>query len=174
MIDCDKIVHKLQEPGMKCYNDIVNVFGEDILDDGKKIDRAKLREIVFNDREQKRKLEKIMKIEIFKAIIFAIWDTFWSGLYHFAILDAPLLYEGKVLEWICYPIIVVYVSDKRVWVDRIMKRDNCTEKEAINKIQNQMPIEAKIAKAEIAIDNLGDPKDMVSQFGQKFMQYVTM
>jgi dephospho-CoA kinase len=27
------------------------------------------------------------------------------------VLDAPLLFESKILEWVCYPIVVVYIDD---------------------------------------------------------------
>ena len=52
-----------------------------------------------------------------------------------------------------------------------MKRDKCSLEEAQNKLKNQMPIEAKVAMAEVKIDNKGKEEDMPKQFAIQFMQY---
>jgi dephospho-CoA kinase len=173
VLDCDKINHRLQEPGQPCYEAIINEFGEEILDDNRKINRDKLRTLVFNDRSLKRRLERITHYNIMKELLLGIWDTFFWGTDNFVIIDAPLLYESKVLEWICYPVVVVHVSDKKLWLTRLMERDQCTEEEALLKIKNQMPIEYKVAKAEIAVDNKGDKETLVKEFGQKFLQFIS-
>lgn len=173
VLDCDKINHRLQEPGQPCYNAIIKEFGEEVLDDNRKIDRAKLRELVFNDRSLKRRLERVTHYNIMKELLVGIWDTFFWGTDNFVLIDAPLLYETGILEWVCYPVVVIYVSDKQLWLKRLMERDKCTEAEAQLKVKNQMPIEAKVARAEIAVDNLGDRETLVRDFGQKFLQFIS-
>ena len=173
VLDCDKISHRLQEPGQPCYDAIVNEFGVEILDDSKKIDRSKLRHLVFNNRSLKKRLERITHIQIIKQLIFGIWDTFFWATDSFVLIDAPLLYETGILEWICYPIAVVYVSDEKAWLDRIKSRDNCSEDDAKLKIKNQMPIQTKVAKAEIRVDNVGKPEDMLKSFGIQFVKYIS-
>lgn len=42
VIDCDKLAHSLYEPGEKCYKDIIDAFGRDVVADDGKIDRKKL------------------------------------------------------------------------------------------------------------------------------------
>ena len=44
----------------------------------------------------------------------------------FIILDAPLLFETKILEHFCYPNIVVYISNEETVVSRLMERDCIT------------------------------------------------
>ena len=53
-------------------------------------------------------------------------------------LDAPLLFETKILEYICFPIIVVYLADKKVQVQRLMERNEISEEEALQKIKSQI------------------------------------
>ena len=171
-IDCDKITHDLQSPGKACYNKIVNEFGYEVLDKDRKIDRNILRGIVFNDRLKKKRLERIMHIEIFKYIFYRLKDIFSSTNDVYAIIDAPLLYETGILKWICYPVIVVYIGDRDVWIDRIMKRDKCTKDEAILKVNNQMNIENKIKQAEVCIDNNKQSSDMYTQFVKKFTPFI--
>jgi dephospho-CoA kinase len=174
VLDCDKINHRLQEPGQPAYQAIVKEFGEEILDDNRKINRDKLREIVFNDRSLKRRLERITHYHIMKELLLGIWDTFFWGTDNFVVIDAPLLYESGVLVWLCYPVAVVHVSDKQLWLERLMQRDACSEADALLKIKNQMPIEAKIAQAEIVVDNLQDPADLIKEFGQKFVDFISV
>lgn len=70
-------------------------------------------------------------------------------------LDAPLLFESKILEYFCYPIVVVFCDDSQKQVRRLMERNNIGEEEAIRKISTQMPIGIKLKKADIAVDNSG-------------------
>jgi dephospho-CoA kinase len=70
-----------------------------------------------------------------------------------AFLDAPLLFETKILEWFCYPIVTICVQDQKVWVQRLRGRDSISEEEALSKIKSQMSIAEKIKKSEIVLDN---------------------
>lgn len=81
-------------------------------------------------------------------------------------LDAPLLYESKILEWVCYPIVVVYLDDSQKQVQRMIERarkqgnGDLSEEEAMRKISTQMPIGIKIKKADILVDNGGSREDL--------------
>ena len=44
------------------------------------------------------------------------------------VMDAPLLYETRLLEYFCYPILVVY-TDSNTQLDRLMGRNNLNEKD---------------------------------------------
>lgn len=174
LIDCDTIAHNLQRPGQACYRKILDEFGYEILTEEKLIDRSKLREIVFNDHQRKKKLERIMHFEILKTIFSSIQETFASGKQEYAILDAPLLYETGILQWVCYPVVVVYVGDRKEWVRRIMERDGCDAKAAEQKIKNQLPIEEKVKLAEIPINNMKQPEEMLKDFSKKFLPFITV
>lgn len=82
------------------------------------------------------------------------------------VLDAPLLYESKILEWVCYPIVVVYLDDSQKQVQRMIERarkqgnGDLSEEEAMRKISTQMPIGIKIKKADILVDNGGSREDL--------------
>ena len=77
------------------------------------------------------------------------------------VLDAPLLFESKLLEYFCYPIIVVYCGNKhQEQLRRLMERNQLSEEDAMRKISSQMPITVKVRRADIAIDNSGTPKQL--------------
>lgn len=48
---------------------------------------------------------------IFKSILWQIFDLKILKSKRTVVLDAPLLFESKILEYFCYPIIVVYIQD---------------------------------------------------------------
>ena len=64
IIDTDIIAHDLVNNDLPILKKIVAAFGPDILDEAGKIDRKKLAHIVFNNAENKRRLETILHHEI--------------------------------------------------------------------------------------------------------------
>ena len=87
-------------------------------------------------------------------------------------LDAPLLFESKILEFFCHPIIVVAIAEKEKQLERLMKRNDLNEDEAKNKINSQMPLDAKIAKADIVVDNSGSQDDLIKQLKKETLPKV--
>ncbi len=76
-------------------------------------------------------------------------------------LDAPLLFESKILEWFCYPIVVVSISDKNKQRDRLIARNKeLSKNQADSKINSQMPNAIKVAKADIVVQNNGTQKEL--------------
>lgn len=72
-------------------------------------------------------------------------------------IDAPLLFETKRTEYLCFPIIVVGCKEETQKA-RLMERNNYTEEEAIKRIKSQMPLEEKKKKADIFVNNEGTPE----------------
>lgn len=66
---------------------------------------------MFADRNLRRKLTSITNKYIMLEILKEIFFYFFKKKESHVILDAPLLFETKILEYFCYPIMVVFVSD---------------------------------------------------------------
>ena len=79
------------------------------------------------------------------------------------ILDAPLLFETKILEHLCDPIICVYIEDEGKQLKRLMKRNNFTKEEAQKRIDSQYPIKEKVLKSDIVIENGEKKEDLERQ-----------
>lgn len=88
------------------------------------------------------------------------------------VLDAPLLFETKILEYFCYPIITVYCEDGSTQLRRLMERNQLTEEESMLKINSQMPINIKVKKSDIAVENGGTLKDLNSKIVNKVIPQV--
>ncbi len=68
IIDIDRLTHELYMKDTKCYKDIIDSFGKDILDETDNIDRKKLGEIVFKDKDKLKILNGIVHPKI-KSIV---------------------------------------------------------------------------------------------------------
>lgn len=87
---------------MKLLGDQANEY---LLKNGE-LNRDKFSDFVFRNPDFRRKLTK----EMGKLIMWAIFKKIVSNIInkkYAMIIDAPILYETKVLEYICYPVIVV-------------------------------------------------------------------
>ena len=73
------------------------------------------------------------------------------------------MFETKVLEHLCYPIVVVYLPSENMQKDRLIARTKMTEDEAYAKIKSQMKMSDKIAKADLLLDNSKSKEDLLSR-----------
>ncbi len=68
-IDADQVVHELYEPGKDGWSKIKDFFGEEFLIKGEgKVNRSKLRKIVFNNTAKLKILEKLVQPVVFNEI----------------------------------------------------------------------------------------------------------
>ncbi len=86
-------------------------------------------------------------------------------------IDAPILYESKVLEYFCYPIIVVGCSEEQQIV-RLEKRNQYSREEAIKRIKAQMPLHVKEKKSDIYVKNEGTQEDLLKNTLSKLNKYL--
>jgi len=174
VIDCDKLSRVVVEPGHSAYNKIVKIHGEDILlPDGSGLDRKKLGDIVFKDDEKRKELTAIVGPAIFMEITKALVWNFAIGT-PLVVIDAPTLYETKHLLYLVSEVIVVAASQE-TQIKRMHERDGFTEEQALDRIKAQMPVEEKVAQANIVISNDGSlaelqdrTKEVIDNLEQKY------
>ena len=155
IIDADKLSRTLTTKDSKCLKEIVETFGTDILNYNGTLNRKKLGQIVFNDKQAKMDLERIIHPHIIKKTNEIIAKKYNKTN---IIVDAPLLFEVG-LDRVCDKVIVIYAR-YHIQITRFMKRDNLSKEEAIKRIALQMPIEDKMKLADITIDNSGTLIDL--------------
>lgn len=153
-IDADKIAHKLLDTHS---NIIADMFGNEYVDNGSVL-RKKLGFLIFNNENEKLKLEKFIHPLIKEAIIEEA-KIFESQQKPY-LIDIPLFFEKQ--HYNIEKSIVVYTS-KETQIERLRKRDNSTEEEALSRINNQMDIEEKKSLATYIIDNTKDLKNLQNE-----------
>ena len=152
VIDADQIAREVVEIGEEAYLQIVEKFGEEILQDDKTIDRAKLGAIVFNDEEKRKLLNSIVHPAVRKKMLEQKERYVKKGE-KTIVLDIPLLFESN-LTHLVDKIVVVYV-DEHTQLERLMARNGFSKEEAKARIKAQMPLKEKVAKADAVINNNG-------------------
>jgi dephospho-CoA kinase len=123
------------------------VFGSDVIKDGH-IDRKKLSAVVFNNPEKLKQLNAIIHPLVKKH--FDDWLEKHQN-HPFVIKEAAILFESGSYKY-CDKIITVYASEA-TRIKRVMQRDNTSEKEVLERIQNQWSDAERISKSDFVIKN---------------------
>ena len=129
VIDADEISRELQQSGTKAYEEIIARFGKKILAPNKEIDRKILREIAFSNVSERKWLEDLMHPLIKEETMRRFSDTKSK----WAIYSAPLWNKQNVFNRT-----LVIDAPKDIQIKRLLQRDNCSEKTAIEMIDAQL------------------------------------
>jgi len=159
VIDADKISHQALKSGNKIYSKIIAAFGKDILNLNGEINRNRLAQLAFAKEGSLRKLNQIMHPQIIKTIRRKLSDAEGKPV----ILDAPLLIESG-LDKLADKLIVVK-ADRKVQIDRLLKRTRLNKAEILKRIKSQLPLRHKLRLADFIIDNSGNLKKTKEQIG---------
>jgi len=167
-IDFDVLSRVVVEPDKPAWQDIVAFFGKQILADDRSLDRTKLREIVFQDLEKKKKLESFQHPRIYEEFIkqvelYAIEDQN-------VIIQAvvPLLIEVNMQSFF-HNIIMVYASEEEQ-KKRLMERDGSSEDMAMSMIRSQLSVDEKKGYCDLIVDNSGSLENTRSQVQKLWKQ----
>ena len=147
VIDADNLAREVISIGTPGFSSVVDYFGERIIDIDGSINRAKLREEVFDNEQKKKVLESIthpLVRELMAEKIRAI-----KSLY--SIIMVPLIFETKSTN--AYNRILVIDCDPHLQIERATLRDN-NSKEQIQKILDfQCSREQRLSIANDVISN---------------------
>src|SRR3989338_5955880 len=148
VLDADKIAKGEMHIGNPAYRKIIKIFGNKILNNNKTLNSKKLAEIVFKSKTALKKLNSA----VHPFVIVEIKKRIKNSKSKFVVIDAPLLLEAR-LQDLCDLVVVVEAS-RRTQIKRLM-RNGFSRKEAIARINSQMPLNEKIKMADCVIDNDG-------------------
>lgn len=149
VIDSDLVYRELVGPGRPLVREIAARFGEEIVAVDCSLDRPALGVIVFTDPTALADLDRITHPAVIAEVDRRIAGI-RSGV---VVLDAVKLIESGHAER-CDAVWVV-VADPNVQVTRLMKRNKLPELEARRRVAAQPSLEAKLARADLVIDNSG-------------------
>lgn len=133
--------------GSDGLNKISNHFGADILNVDKTLNRAKLREIIFKNDNQKTWLNNLLHPMIREQIVHQLEQATSP----YVILVAPLLFENN-LNKLCTRCLLIDVSVE-LQIQRTTSRDNVSTKQVKSIIASQMPRDDKLNIADDVLDN---------------------
>jgi len=157
ILDADIYAREAVKSGSTIWQQIVNRYGSNIqLPDGN-LDRKSLALIIFQNPEEKRWLEA--KIHPYVSDRF-LWEL-QHQIADTVVLVIPLLFEAQMTNLVT-EIWVVSCSHQQQ-LERLIERDNLTLEQAQARIESQLPLETKIAAADLVLDNSSTLDNLLSQ-----------
>ncbi|MCS6942690.1 MAG: dephospho-CoA kinase [Geminocystis sp.] len=160
VFDADVFAREAVVVNSPIYRQILKRYGSGITLDNGQLNRTLLAEIIFNNPEEKKWLESQIHPFVYQRFLSLI-PQLTHPLNVFVI---PLLFEAKMTDLVSEIWVVACSFENQL--KRLQQRDNLSEKQAISRINSQMPLEEKIKLAHIVIDNNGSPQQLFSQLDQ--------
>jgi len=155
IIDTDIIARQIVEKDKPAYNEIIKLFGEEILNEDKNINRKVLRKLVFSSEEKRLQLEKslhpLIWNEVESQITLMTSNSSISPPY--CIVVVPLLLENLSQDKpVDFDRILIVDIEEELQIKRAKKRDECTDSEIKDIMKNQVSRQTRINAADDIID----------------------
>jgi dephospho-CoA kinase len=160
IVDADVLSREVVAPGHDGWQEIVATFGREVLQADQTLDRQKLRTIIFNNPDARKKLEAIIHPRVRALAEQRIREHGEAG-FVVVVYEVPLLFEGNLQQWL-RPVILV-ACDINVQRQRLQARDGLDATAAQKHIDTQMSLEEKRRLADYVIENDGSLADLESK-----------
>lgn len=173
IIDTDIIAHDLINNNQAVLKEIVDTFGQAILNYNHTLNRKKLARIVFNKKKYKQQLENILHPRIRDEVNNQIQNfNSNSPPPQYVIVVIPLLFETGFHDLVDR--VLVVIADEKIRIERVKQRDNRSMDEIRSIINNQVDDEKRINKADDIIENNNDFNHLKLQVIQLHKNYITL
>ncbi len=157
VIDADRVAHAVMRAGTDAHARIVAAFGDAVLASDGKIDRRRLGALVFADADALARLEAIVHPATRGEIDRLVRESEATV----AVVEAIKLIEAGMADD-CDSVWVV-TSTRQQQLERIETTRGLSRAEAELRLSAQSAPEAKIARADVLIDNSGSLEQTWSQ-----------
>lgn len=160
IFDADEVSRNAVAKGSKGLAMVAETFGAEYLTADGEMDRVKISQLVFSDKEALKKLEAILH-----KIVWEQAEEFLTKAKEanakLAVLDVPLLIETKWHERVDSVWLVAVTMEQQI--KRAMLRSGLTEDEVKARIKAQMSLEDKKEFADVVLDNSGTLEETLAQ-----------
>lgn len=148
-VDVDHLAREVVMPGEPALADIRERFGESVLTEQGELNRAALREIIFDDAQARHDLEAMTHPRIRERLVARL-ETL-TGPY--ALLVSPLLLETDQHQLVNRILVIDVPPEEQI--RRTCERDGVPEAQARAIVDAQMSRNRRLASADDVIDNVG-------------------
>lgn len=161
IIDGDIIAREVLQTDENLLGELCRKFGEDILNSDKTLNRRALAQKAFSSAEKTELLNSVMHPAINNEIQRKTDEAFEK--YDVVIVDAAAIIESGFADK-CDLLVTVHAPED-IRKERIIKRDNMTEKDALIRIKGQKDDSFYLDKADFVINNF-EPYSLEEQLSQ--------
>jgi dephospho-CoA kinase len=159
IIDADLIARQVVMPGERAWHKILDHFGRDVLSEDGQVDRKKLADLVFADPAKLTLLNEITHPDIFARVAERLEHNRDREVV--VVLDAALLIETGLADRVDV-VVVVDAGDEEEQVRRLTAK-GLEERDARSRLAAQLPAEARLARADLVIRNVGSFEELTAR-----------
>jgi dephospho-CoA kinase len=160
LIHADELGHRTLEPDGEAYQTVIDEFGPEILDSYRRIDRRKLAALVFGHPERLAKLNSIVHPAVYRLQQTMERDILARDPRAIVVFEAAILIETGTYK--NYDRIVLVTCTEKQQIERAMSR-GISREEAEDRLNRQLPLEAKRQFADYIIDASGAKDETIRQ-----------
>ena len=170
VIDLDNISKEITERSHQAIQEIKLVFGDAIFDKDNQLDRKKLKEIIFSDKNKKINLEKIIHPKIYEEVKKRL-----NALSHesYVVIDIPLLFETNQYTSLISRSLVIDCKENDQ-IERVKKRDGIDISVIQSIIDQQINRSSRIEKADDVVINDGSIEKLEESIKSLHKKYLNL
>jgi len=162
VIESDLLAHRAYEPNTATYAEVVEVFGQEVLNPDQTINRRTLGEIVFADDQKRLALNRVVHPAVRVMWTEQLEQLERAGQTAVAVAAIPLLYEvgaESQFDWV-----VAVGCSEPTQLARLAAK-GMTAAHAQARIRSQWPLQMKMDRADFVIWNDGQLEWLHQQAG---------
>ena len=161
VIDADLIAREVVAPDTDGFAAVVQTFGSDVLGADGALDRSRLGDIVFADKEKLAVLNAIVH-PLVGARMRELEDDAGPG--SVVVHDVPLIAENGLTD--AYDLVVVVDVPPRIQLDRLVRHRGLSREQAQARMTAQASREQRLSIADIVVDNSASLAELDRQVGE--------
>ncbi len=170
VIDLDNIAKEITDTSHQAIQEIKLVFGDAIFDKDNRLDRKKLREIIFSEKDQKINLEKILHPKILEEVMKRL-NVLSNESY--VVIDIPLLFEtNQYTSLISRSLVIDCKIDDQI--ERVKKRDGIDTSVIQSIIEQQVGRNYRIERADDVVVNDGSIEKLEESIKALHKKYLNL
>ena len=171
VVDADLLGREALQPGRPAWHSVVDQFGDEVLaHHSLQIDRKRLAEIVFADRDKLAALNAIVHPVIMKGIADALDKL--RNTDEIVILDAALILELGLSEGL--DALVVVVADESLRKKRLANERGMSDADIVARMRAQASPEEQEAKADLVVRNNGNIEELTREAERVWLELSAM
>ena len=143
----DLVAKKMYLSDKNLVNDIIKVFGKDILNYKNKINLSRLKEKIFENKKNYQAINKI----VHPVVIKYLNNEARKSKFEIVIIESALMFESGFNKDMDY-LITVY-SNKKNRINRLMLRDEASRNEINHLMKFQIDDKSKMSMSDFVIMN---------------------
>ena len=165
VVDADAIAREVMAPGGPAYDAVMRAFGSGVLGRDGMLDRKALAARIFGDTAARMQLNALTHPHIRRRLAEEAERLSAQRGVEVVVLDIPLLLETTDGRYLRLDGIVVVDATDEVRLARLSARDGLAPADTRMRLEAQMPLREKVARADWVIDNNGSREATRAQVG---------